>query len=101
MRVLYVIACGAQIVLFTTGVGNSFVSGLAPTIKISANPVAAKRLGEQLDFDASGVFELRDALADATSRLMDVLLDVASGTLTWGEVLDEGEDVVSRLGPAL
>jgi altronate dehydratase large subunit len=95
------VASGAQIVLFTTGVGNSFVSGLAPTIKISANPVAAKRLGEQLDFDASGVFERRDALADATARLMDVLLDVASGTLTWGEVLDEGEDVVSRLGPAL
>lgn len=95
------VASGAQIVLFTTGVGNSFVSGLAPTIKISANPVAAKRLGEQLDFDASGVFERREALADATSRLMDVMLDVASGTLTWGEVLDEGEDVVSRLGPAL
>jgi altronate dehydratase large subunit len=95
------VASGAQIVLFTTGVGNSFVSGLAPTIKISANPVAAKRLGEQLDFDASGVFERREALADATSRLMDVMLDIASGTLTWGEVLDEGEDVVSRLGPAL
>ena len=95
------VASGAQIVLFTTGVGNSFVSGLAPTIKISANPVAAKRLGEQLDFDASGVFERREVLADATSRLMDVMLDVASGTLTWGEVLDEGEDVVSRLGPAL
>jgi altronate dehydratase large subunit len=95
------VASGAQIVLFTTGVGNSFVSGLAPTIKISANPVAAKRLGEQLDFDASGVFERREALTDATSRLMDVMLDIASGTLTWGEVLDEGEDVVSRLGPAL
>ena len=95
------VASGAQIVLFTTGVGNSFVSGLAPTIKISANPIAAKRLGEQLDFDASGVFERREALAEATSRLMGVMLDVASGTLTWGEVLDEGEDVVSRLGPAL
>ncbi|HKU84920.1 MAG TPA: UxaA family hydrolase [Casimicrobiaceae bacterium] len=95
------VASGAQIVLFTTGVGNSFVSGLAPTVKISANPIAAKRLREQVDFDASGVFERRDALADATSRLVDMLLDVASGTLTWGEVLDEGEDVVSRLGPAL
>ena len=33
------VASGAQIVLFTTGVGNSFVSGIAPTIKISANPI--------------------------------------------------------------
>ncbi|HEX6792870.1 MAG TPA: UxaA family hydrolase [Casimicrobiaceae bacterium] len=95
------VASGAQIVLFTTGVGNSFVSGIAPTIKISANPVAAGRLREQLDFDASDVFARKASLADAAARLQDVVLDVASGTLTWGEVLDEGEDVVSRLGAAL
>ena len=95
------VASGAQLVLFTTGVGNSFVSGIAPTIKISANPVASRRLGEQLDFDASDVFERKASLAEAATRLRDVVLDVASGTLTWGEVLDEGDDVVSRLGPAL
>jgi len=95
------VASGAQIVLFTTGVGNSFVSGLAPTIKISANPIAAGRLREQLDFDASDVFARKASLADAAARLQDVVLDVASGTLTWGEVLDEGDDVVSRLGAAL
>jgi altronate dehydratase large subunit len=95
------VAAGAQLALFTTGVGNSFVSGLAPTIKISANPVTTARLGEQLDFDASDVFESRATLEDAARRLTDLVVDVASGTLTWGEVLDEGEDVVSRLGPAL
>jgi altronate dehydratase large subunit len=95
------VASGAQIVLFTTGVGNSFVSGIAPTIKISANPIAAGRLREQLDFDASDVFARKASLADAAARLQDAVLDVASGTLTWGEVLDEGEDVVSRLGAAL
>ena len=95
------VASGAQIVLFTTGVGNSFVSGIAPTIKISANPIAAGRLREQLDFDASDVFARKVSHADAAARLQDVVLDVASGTLTWGEVLDEGEDVVSRLGAAL
>ena len=95
------VASGAQIVLFTTGVGNSFVSGIAPTIKISANPAASARLKEQLDFDASDVFERKASLEHAAARLQQLVLDVASGTLTWGEVLDEGEDVVSRLGPAL
>ena len=95
------VASGAQLVLFTTGVGNSFVSGIAPTIKVSANPVATRRLAEQLDFDASDVFERRGTLDDAARRLQSLVLDVASGMLTWGEVLDEGEDVVSRLGPAL
>ena len=95
------VASGAQLVLFTTGVGNSFVSGLAPTIKICGNPVAAKRLREQLDFDASGVFEQRESLSEAARRLEKLVYEVASGTLTWGEILDEGDDVVSRLGPAL
>jgi len=95
------VASGAQLVLFTTGVGNSFVSGLAPTIKISGNPVATRRLREQLDFDASDVFERRASLEDAATRLQALVLEIASGTLTWGEILDEGEDVVSRLGPAL
>ena len=95
------VAAGAQLVLFTTGVGNSYVSALAPTIKISGNPVATARLGEQLDFDASGVFEGRDTLDAASARLTDLVLEVASGTLTWGEILDEGEEVISRLGPAL
>ena len=95
------VASGAQLALFTTGAGNSFVSGLAPTIKISANPVATARLREQLDFDASEVFASRETFVSAASRLTALMTDVASGALTWGEILDEGEDVVSRLGPAL
>jgi len=95
------VAAGTQIVLFTTGVGNSFVSALAPTIKISGNPEAARRLHQQLDFDASAVFARRETLDAAAARLHELVLEVASGTATWGEILDEGEDVVSRLGPAL
>jgi altronate dehydratase large subunit len=95
------VASGAQLALFTTGAGNSFVSGLAPTIKISANPVATARLREQLDFDASDVFASRETFQSAAARLTTLMTDVASGALTWGEILDEGEDVVSRLGPAL
>jgi altronate dehydratase large subunit len=87
--------------LFSTGVGNSYVSLLAPTLKISANPRAAQTLMQQLDFDASPVFEGRLSASDAADALLNRLLDVASGTLTWGEVLGEGDEVVARLGEAL
>ena len=95
------VASGAQLLLFSTGVGNSYVSSLAPTIKLSANPVAARTLMHQLDYDASGVFAGTQAMDDASNALMEVVLDIASGTLTWGEVLDEGDEVVSRIGEAL
>ncbi len=95
------VAAGAQLLLFSTGVGNSYVSALAPTIKLSANPAAADRLHQQLDFDASSVFRGERALTEAAQDLLALVIDIASGTLTWGEVLDEGDEVVSRIGEAL
>jgi altronate dehydratase large subunit len=87
--------------LFSTGVGNSYVSLLAPTIKLSANPRAGRTLAQQLDFDASPVFEGRQNASDAADALLHRLLDVASGTMTWGEILGEGDEVVARMGEAL
>ena len=95
------VAAGAQIVLFTTGVGNSYVSALAPTIKLSANPVTCAALGQQLDFNASAAFQGREGLEASADRLLARMLDIASGQATWGEILKEGDEVVSRFGPAL
>lgn len=95
------VASGAQLMLFSTGVGNSYVSALAPTIKLSANPEACMALREQLDFDASGVTLGTCTPEQATEELLELCLEVASGSLTWGEVLDEGDEVLSRLGEAL
>lgn len=92
---------GAQIATFTTGAGNSFVNSLAPTVKISANPDTAARLPEQVDVDASAAFRGAMDMDTAADALLAEILAVASGGLTWGEVLGEGEEVVSRLGPAL
>jgi altronate dehydratase large subunit len=94
-------AAGAALLLFSTGVGNSFGSALAPTLKISANPKTCARLGEQLDFDASAVFTGAETMAAAAERLLGAVVEIASGAATWAEVLIEGEEVVSRHGPAL
>lgn len=95
------VVAGAQLVLFTTGVGNSYVSALAPTLKVSANPATCAALGQQLDFDAGAVFLGRRSLDEAAEALHRRMLDVASGQATWGEVLKEGDEVLSRFGPAL
>ena len=95
------VAAGAQMLLFSTGVGNSYVSQLSPTVKISANPQACRMLHQQLDFDASAVFEGRQPIEAAADALLALVLEIASGTLTWGEVLGEGDEVVSRMGEAL
>ena len=95
------VAAGAQIVLFTTGAGNSYCSLVAPTIKMSANPESCARLSEQIDFAAADVVLGTRSFDDLASAAVDKLIDVASGTLTCGEVVGEGGEVVSRIGPSM
>ncbi|HXU67099.1 MAG TPA: UxaA family hydrolase [Casimicrobiaceae bacterium] len=94
-------AAGAQVMLFTTGAGNSYCSAVAPTIKISARPDTVARLSTQIDFDASGVFEGRDDPDAAADRLYALLLEVCSGTRTWGELLGESGESIIRIGGSL
>ena len=91
----------ANLCLFTTGVGNSYTSALMPTIKLTGNSRTADRLHEQLDFEAGDVFRGRERIEHAADRLMATIARIASGSLTWGEILGDHDEVVSRFGPAL
>jgi altronate dehydratase large subunit len=90
-------AAGAQVMLFTTGPGNSFTSAIAPTLKITAQPATASRLREQIDFDASKAFLGLDSVATTGTQLIGALVEVCNGKLTWGEVLKEGLEVPTRI----
>ena len=95
------VAGGAQLVLFTTGAGNSCASLIAPTVKISANPQTCERLTEQIDVAAAGVALGTVSLDDAARDALDRVCEIASGSLTFGEIVGEGAEVVSRLGPSM
>lgn len=95
------VAAGAQLILFTTGVGNSYVSALAPTLKVSANPDTCTRLSDQIDLRADTALLGGDIPAPMVDAVLGQLAQVASGDLTWGEILGEGDEVVSRFGAAL
>lgn len=95
------VASGAQLMLFTTGAGNSYCSALAPTVKITGRPDTARRLRDQIDFDASPVFEGREDIASAGARLFDLVLEIASGASTWGEVHGEGSEAFVRIAGSM
>ena len=94
-------ASGTQMILFSTGVGNSFVNSIAPTIKISGNPETCGRLDKQLDFKCSEVFIGEKSLEEASEEMFDVMLDTASGKETWGEIIGEGGEAFARLGASI
>ncbi|KUF09844.1 UxaA family hydrolase [Pseudoponticoccus marisrubri] len=94
------VAAGAQVALFSTGSGNSYASALCPTLKISANARTVAALDTQIDIDASALMGGQDAAAMA-GPVLDEIAAVFGGALTWGEVTDEGNEVISRYGEAL
>jgi altronate dehydratase large subunit len=95
------VAAGAQLVMFTTGPGNSYSSLVAPTLKVCANPSACDRLTEQVDVALDSVIREETDPARSGRHLFERVLSTASGTLTYGEIVGEGAEVVSRLGPSL
>jgi len=95
------VAAGAQLVCFTTGAGNSYCSLVAPTLKASAHPDTCARLTEQIDLAAAGVLTGSLSLEAMAQQGFGKLLEIASGSLTFGEIVGEGAEVVSRLGPSM
>ncbi len=94
------IASGAQMVLFTTDQGNPYSSALAPTIKVTASPVAAK-LVNQIDFDASKAFTGYATLVSLLPDLSELVYEIASGKKTKAELANFGTEAISRLGPSI
>jgi altronate dehydratase large subunit len=95
------VTSGTQLILFTTGPGNSYCSLLAPTIKIGANPASCAHLKEQLDFDGSNVLQGLQSLDEAADALFAAVIDFASGTLTLGEATGQGSECFTRIGASL
>jgi altronate dehydratase large subunit len=81
-------AAGAQVILFSTGIGAPQGFPFVPVIKVTANPNTYERLSDHMDFyvDIAGAADLRQ-LGQA---LFEEALAVASGKKTKAEVLGYG-----------
>ncbi len=76
-------ACGAHIILFTTGRGTP-VGSHVPTVKISTNSALADKKPTWIDFDAGVVLENGD-METTAKQLFNYILSVANGELTNNE----------------
>lgn len=94
------VAAGAQLICFTTGLGNSYCSAVTPTIKLTGNDQTAQRLNHQIDFDCSAILA-EESLEAETNRFWQEVVSVSNGGLTYGEILGEGGEAISRFGAAL
>ncbi|MEM0118004.1 MAG: UxaA family hydrolase [Conexivisphaerales archaeon] len=84
-------AAGCQLILFSTGTGNPVGNPISPVLKITANPVTAKKLHEHIDVDISAILENKMTIQQAGKIVLEEAEKVVNGKLTKAEILRHDE----------
>jgi altronate hydrolase len=93
-EIVELIACGAHIILFTTGRGSVVGSAISPVIKICANPATARMLADDIDINAGRILEGEATLAQVGDDIYRRTLAVAGGARSVSEELGHREFIL-------
>ena len=92
---------GANILLFTTGLGTPTGNPVAPTIKISSNTRLSESMIDIIDFNAGTIIDGTHTLEEASRKLMKLVIEVANGKLTKAELLNQNDFIPWKRGVSL
>jgi altronate hydrolase len=73
------VASGANIVLFTTGLGTPTGNPIAPVVKIATNTALFDRMRDIMDINTGTIIEGKETIQEAGARILDYVIGVASG----------------------
>jgi altronate dehydratase large subunit len=88
-------AGGAQIIIFSTGVGNPIGNPVTPTIKVSGNPNTVFDFRDNIDVDVSSIIKGEKSIAEVSEILYQELIEVTNGKMTCNEILADTEIAIS------
>ncbi len=90
-------AAGFAIHLFTTGQGNVVGHPVMPVLKITANPLTARTMGEHIDLDVSPILRREMTLDEAGEQIVALMVRACNGRMTAAEVLGHREFSMHRV----
>ncbi|MEZ4884013.1 MAG: altronate dehydratase family protein [Chitinophagales bacterium] len=70
---------GANIILFTTGLGTPTGNPISPTIKVSSNNKLAEKMADIIDFNTGTIITGEDSIETKGNALLEYIIQVASG----------------------
>jgi len=73
------VASGANVVLFTTGLGTPTGNPIAPVVKLSTNTALYKRMPDIIDINCGSIIEGTETIEQAGERILEYVIAVASG----------------------
>ena len=73
------VGAGANIVLFTTGMGTPTGNAITPVLKVATNTQMATRMADIIDIDAGGIITGDSTIQQVADDMLETVVDVASG----------------------
>ena len=73
---------GANLMVFSTGLGTPTGNPITPILKISTNTELAEKLPDLIDFDTGSIIKGESSIEDLGEELLDLLIETASGNYT-------------------
>lgn len=95
-------AAGANIILFTTGLGTPTGNPVAPVLKLATNSPLAQRMPDTVDIDCGDVVSGAATIEEMGERILDLVIETASGRhITAAEKLGQWDFIPWKRGVSL
>ena len=88
------VGAGANIVLFTTGLGTPTGNPVAPVVKIASNTRLFQTMQDIIDVNTGTIIEGTETIEQAGERILNYIIQVASGDLEVAAVRNGQDDFI-------
>lgn len=96
------VGAGANVVLFTTGLGTPTGNPVTPVLKLSTNSRLAAKMPDIIDLDTGPVISGDESLDQTADRIMELLITTASGDYTAkAQTLEQDDFIPWKRGVSL
>jgi altronate hydrolase len=96
------VGAGANVVLFTTGLGTPTGNPIAPVVKLSTNSDLARRMADSIDIDTGSIVSGESTVEEMGEEILDFVIKVASGeTFVRAEIKGQSDFIPWKRGVSL
>ncbi|WP_296686640.1 altronate dehydratase family protein [Flavobacterium sp.] len=96
------VGSGANMVLFTTGLGTPTGNPIAPVVKVSSNTQLANKMSDIIDFNTGEIITGEKSIEETADEMLEYIIKVASGEIkTKAAILNQNDFIPWKRGVSL
>jgi altronate hydrolase len=96
------VGSGANVVVFTTGLGTPTGNPIAPVIKVSSNTILAETMPDIIDIDSGPVVRGEKSIEEMGEEILEFIIQVASGNvISKADQLNQNDFIPWKRGVSL